>query len=392
MRSGAEIATTGGGTLRFAATSSFPMQLDIAAQQINRLGGEQSNTSIAIGTQAMLKAYRRLQPGIHPEIEVGRYLTEVAKFGAVPPLFGYLESIAADGTSTALAVLQGYVVNQGDAATVGVDGLKHDLDNWMVLADGEASMATPEARFFHYAEIIGQRTGELHTALAQPTDDPAFAPEPFTAADMTATLAAARETAQSAFAAIAARSTRSAVEEQLLARKKECLLALERLAKAPAGAVKTRVHGDYHLGQVLVAENDVVIVDFEGEPGRTSERRRAKDHPLRDVAGMLRSFAYVSATAYRSLEQRFPAVRPGASELAHNWRRHCESGFMKAYEKAAKRSPAWVKAAADRRRLLTFHLLTRALYEVVYEANNRPDWIDLPCHGVLEILDQRATP
>ena len=156
--------------------------------------------------------------------------------------------------------------------------------------------------------------------------------------------------------------------------------------------MKTRVHGDYHLGQILVAEDDVVIVDFEGEPGRPSEVRRAKDHPLRDVAGILRSFAYAAETAYRALEQRFPVVRPGAEEVAMNWRNTCESGFQRAYEKAAKKSVAWVKAAADRRRMLQFHLLSRALYEIVYEANNRPDWIDVPCRGVIEILDQRGTP
>jgi maltose alpha-D-glucosyltransferase/alpha-amylase len=261
----------------------------------------------------------------------------------------------------------------------------------MVVTDGEAAMATPEARFFHYARIIGRRTGELHSALAQASDDPAFAPEPFTEADMKAALTDAKELAKEAFAAIAARSTLTEAEKQLAARKKECLSLLERLAKPPQGAVRTRVHGDYHLGQILVAEDDIVIVDFEGEPGRSSDSRRAKDHPVRDVAGMLRSFAYVSETAYRSLELRFTEVKPAAAELARNWRQHCESGFMQEYEKAVRRSPAWIKTAVERRRLLTFHLLARALYEIVYEANNRPNWIDVPCRGVLEILDQRAS-
>jgi maltose alpha-D-glucosyltransferase/alpha-amylase len=208
---------------------------------------------------------------------------------------------------------------------------------------------------------------------------------------MKAELAAAKDLAQEAFAAVAARSHPTETEKLLTVRKKECLTALDRLAKTPRDGVRTRVHGDYHLGQVLVAEDDVVIVDFEGEPGRSFDLRRAKSHPLRDVAGMLRSFAYVSETAYKSLEQRFTEVKPSAATLALSWRQHCEKAFMQAYEKAVKRSPAWVKAAPERRRLLTFHLLTRALYEIVYEANNRPDWIDVPCRGVLEILDQRAS-
>jgi len=390
MRAGSEIPTGSGATLKFSATGSFPADIDIDPHNVGRIGGDQSNTSIGLGSKMMLKAYRRLQPGVHPEIEIGRYLTEVAGFGAIPPLYGYLESIAADGTPTALAVLQGFVVNQGDAATVGVDSLKQDLDNWMVLTDGEGAMVSPETRFFHYAEVIGQRTGELHTALAKATDDPSFAPEPLTAADMKAQLEAAKALADEAFAAIAARPRRTDIEEQLLGRKRECLALLGRLAKAPGDAVKTRVHGDYHLGQVLVAEDDVVIVDFEGEPGRTSGRRRAKDHPLRDVAGMLRSFAYVAETAYRALEQRFPEVKPGTTELVFSWRSNCEKAFLRAYEKAVKRSGAWIKTANERRRLLGFHLLARALYEIVYEANNRPEWIDLPCRGVLEILDQRG--
>ena len=391
MRDGGSVGTTEGGTIRFTATAAFPLSPSLGAQQVHRIPGEQSNTSVAIGNDMILKGYRLLQPGTHPEIEIGRYLTEVAKFPAVPPLLGYAESIAADGTPTALAILQGFVVNQGDAATVGIDGLAQDLDNWMVLTDGETSMVTPESRFYHYAEIIGQRTGELHAAFAA-SEDPAFTPEPYTAADAKAACDHAIELAEEAFAALEARRGRTEIEQLVLDRRKECTALLRKLAKAPRDAMKTRVHGDYHLGQILVAEDDVVIVDFEGEPGRPSEARRAKDHPLRDVAGILRSFAYAAETAYRALEQRFPVVRPGAEDVAMNWRKTCETGFQRAYEKAAKKSVTWVKTATERRRLLRFYLLSRALYEIVYEANNRPEWIDLPCRGVIEILDQRGTP
>ncbi len=179
-------------------------------------------------------------------------------------------------------------------------------------------------------------------------------------------------------------------EDALLGRKREAMALLRTLSRTPRGAVKTRVHGDLHLGQVLIAENDVVIVDFEGEPGRSSERRRMKDHPLRDVAGMLRSFAYAAETAYRSLEERFPEVAPNVADVAATWRYQCEAGFLSAYEEAAKHGKAWIKTRADRERLLTFHLLMRAFYEIVYEANNRPTWIDVPTRGALEILDAQA--
>ncbi len=390
MRRGAVIPTNEGAELHFLATESFPETTDVPPEKVARISGDQSNTSIGLGNQMVLKAYRQLQPGIHPEIEMGRYLTEKVHFKNTPPVFGTVESINKDGNSTALALLQGFVVNQGDAATVAIAGLKQDFDARMVLIEGEPPPTTAETHFLHFAEMIGRRTGELHAALAKPSDDPAFAPESLTTADMGVQLVAAVELADEAFAAISARAERSSVEDALLGRKRECMARLRKLAHAPRGAVKTRVHGDFHLGQVLVAEGDVVIVDFEGEPGRPSERRRMKDHPLRDVAGMLRSFAYAAETAHRSLQERFPEVAPSIVEVALNWRRQCEAGFLSAYEAAAAHSKAWIKTAAERERLLTFHLLTRALYEIVYEANNRPAWIDLPTRGALEILDAQA--
>ena len=208
---------------------------------------------------------------------------------------------------------------------------------------------------------------------------------------MSAQLKSALSFAESAFSAVAALPTRSDFEEEFIERKRECISQLRKLAKAPRGAVKTRVHGDYHLGQVLVVEDDVVIVDFEGEPGQGADSRRAKDHPLRDVSGMLRSFAYAAATATRSLGERFPEVGPETLSIAQAWREQCERSFLTAYAEATKGGPAWVAAEGDRNRLLSFQLLKRALYEIVYEANNRPDWIDLPCIGVIEILNDLAT-
>ena len=390
MRDGRMLPMSGGATLKFSATKSFPAHLEVVAERVNRIGGDQSNTSIGIDSTMVLKAYRHLQTGVHPEVEMGRYLTEVAGFANTPPVFGMLEKIDDAGSSTAFAVLQGFVVNQGDAATVAIAGLAHDLDMRMILADGEAPLAQPESRFLHYATMIGRRTGELHTALARPTENVDFAPERLSAADMAAQLNSALSYAENAFSALAALSTRTDIEEELIGRKKECISQLRKLAKVPRGAVKTRVHGDYHLGQVLVVEDDVIIVDFEGEPGQVANARRAKDHPLRDVAGMLRSFAYAAATATRSLGERFPEIGPETLNIAQAWREHCERSFLLAYTEATKDSRAWVGAEAGRSRMLSFQLLKRALYEIVYEANNRPDWIDLPCTGVIEILNDLA--
>jgi len=391
IRSGAELTATEGGRLRFSATTRFPAEIDPSEHRVQRLSADQSNTSIGIGNEMMLKAFRLLQPGIHPEIEMGRYLTEVADYKNTPPLLGVVEYVDPDDTATALAILQGFVVNQGDAASVALEDLKHELDMRLVLTDGDTPGLEPKSRFLHLAEQIGLRTGELHAALARETDDPAFAPEPLAAKDCEAQLAIAMQQAEQAFDLLKSAEHPTEIQVELLKRKRECLALLKKLAKAPRSASKMRVHGDYHLGQVLVAEDDVVIVDFEGEPGTSSDHRRKKDHPLRDVAGMLRSFAYIAETAPRSLAERFGEVSTDALEAAATWRRQCEDAFMAAYEGSAGKSRAWVRSAPDRRRLLRFHLLARALYEVNYEANNRPDWIDLPARGVLEILDSEKS-
>ncbi|HJW78274.1 MAG TPA: alpha-amylase, partial [Beijerinckiaceae bacterium] len=162
------------------------------------------------------------------------------------------------------------------------------------------------------------------------------------------------------------------------------------LVGEPAGAVKTRIHGDYHLGQVLIVGSDVMIVDFEGEPSRPADERRAKASPLRDLAGMLRSFAYASDTVAREMAQRFGEAAPRVAVATASWQRAVETAFLDAYEEAAKGSPARVEDGATRERLLRLHLLAKALYEIDYEANNRPDWIETPIRGVLSILSAGA--
>jgi maltose alpha-D-glucosyltransferase/alpha-amylase len=170
---------------------------------------------------------------------------------------------------------------------------------------------------------------------------------------------------------------------QLLGRKAECLALIESLAVEPVGAIKTRIHGDYHLGQVLVVKDDIVIIDFEGEPARPLSERRAKSTPLRDVASMLRSFAYAVATARRRMAGRLPELRAGLSKELIQF----SQIFVEAYMETVKGSPVWIEDVGTRRRLLLLHMLSKAFYEIDYEAGNRPDWIDIPIEGVLGLLD-----
>jgi maltose alpha-D-glucosyltransferase/alpha-amylase len=393
MQRGVEIPA-GEGTIRFSSTRAFDPTVEIDPADVRRLGAEQSNTSIVFGSRKVLKLYRRLQPGVHPELEVARFLTEVAGFENTPALLGAAEYIAPDGTPTALAVLQRFVRNQGDAWQWTLDLLRRELDVMAVSPEAEQ----PAEAFAPYAPIataLGRRTGELHRAFAIPTEDPAFAAEPLAPEDLATVAADARSQGERAFAAMgrlpatAPEGAREAAQ-LLMARRDECFAVIERLSQASAEAVKTRIHGDYHLGQVLIVQGDVMIVDFEGEPSRPAEERRAKGAPIRDVAGMLRSFAYAAETAARDVAQRFPEAGGRAHAAALAWMQLATQRFLDAYADAAQGSPIWIADAATRSRLLRLHLIAKALYEINYEAANRPDWIEIPVRGVLSILDEEG--
>ncbi|GEP02619.1 maltose alpha-D-glucosyltransferase [Methylobacterium oxalidis] len=394
MRAGREIPTETG-TLVFRATSAFDRDLPFEEGEVRRLSAEQSNTSIAIGAKMMLKLLRRLQPGMHPEIEVGRFLTETAQFANTPALLGTLEHVAPDGTRTALALLQSYVLNQGDAWTLMLEGLRRDFDTVVLAPESEAP--TPEEAFnahLRWAELLGRRTAEMHNAFAIETPDPAFAAEPFTAEDLDVLGRDARHQAERAFRGLSAMAERGLdagrpASAALAARRGEVEALVESLtAEAPRGAWKTRIHGDYHLGQVLASEGDLIIVDFEGEPSRPADERRAKSTPLRDVAGMLRSFAYGAETVTREIASRFADSEERARNASIAWRGMIDAAFLEGYETAVRESRAAVTDPETQARLLRLCLLTKALYEVDYEANNRPDWIEIPARGVLNILDE----
>jgi maltose alpha-D-glucosyltransferase / alpha-amylase len=394
MRAGAERPTDAGGCIRFAGTSALAAEPDVAVEEVRRLPTEQSNTSIIFGQSMILKLYRRLQPGIHPEIEVGRFLTEVAGFKNTPALLGYVEHVAASGPKTALVVLQQFVRNQGDAWSFTLDTLRRELDTLALVPEDTApALQDVFATYLRYAEILGQRTAELHLAFATPTDDPAFRAEALTEKDIDHAASDAKAMARRAFEAVKRLRSEphgAAVSlEALAARQDACLALVDRLARTPSSGVKTRVHGDYHLGQVLIAQDDVMIVDFEGEPSRRSAERRAKSSPLRDVAGMLRSFAYAAETAARDVAQRF--AESEAARVAHaaeEWRALAAATFLRAYEAAAQGSAIWIEDDAERGRLLLLHVLGKALYEINYEADNRPDWIEIPVRAVLAMLDR----
>ncbi|HET7588520.1 MAG TPA: maltose alpha-D-glucosyltransferase [Gammaproteobacteria bacterium] len=374
-------------TERLAAIDAGP------ESAISRLGADQSNSSIRIGDAMMLKLYRKLTAGAHPEMEVGRFLTRVG-FGNTPPLLGTVERVDADGTTTALAVLQGFVENQGDGFRETVEHLERRLEEQALAAPADDESDAPSLHdfFVNLIGTLGRRTAELHHALATDTGDPAFDPEPVRAADIRAWRTAARKQANQAFATLKrVRKNLSeparAMVDALAERKAECLAVIDSLSAGSYDAAKTRIHGDYHLGQVLVAQNDWVILDFEGEPAKTLAERRGKYSPLRDVAGLLRSLDYAAWTALGKLDRE--AKPPGEMVVgfAREWRDAAAQSFLTAYHEAILGARSWPDDAVAARRWLDLFMLEKACYEIVYEANNRPDWVPIPVRGVMEVLD-----
>jgi maltose alpha-D-glucosyltransferase/alpha-amylase len=389
IRDGLEVESVNGGRLVFRATAGAPADPGYGPGDVRRLSGEQSNTSIQIGEEMVLKIYRRLQSGIHPELEVGRFLTEVAGFRNTPATFGTIEYVDPEGRQVALGILQRFVRNQGDAWRLTLESLSRELDTLVFAPPDSDGLGEAAAPYLRYAATLGRRTGEMHLAFATATDDPAFAAEPMTEADVEAAAADARAQAERAFAALAGLGETAALSgpvQDLLGRRDLCFSEIERLAAPPVGALKTRIHGDFHLGQVLIVQDDVMIVDFEGEPSRPAEERRLKVSPLRDVAGMLRSFAYAAENGARDVAARLPETAPRVAELASEWLQLVEAEYLRSYEEAVGGSPVWVSDDSSRQALLRLFLLSKALYEVNYEANNRPDWIETPVRGVLSLL------
>jgi maltose alpha-D-glucosyltransferase/alpha-amylase len=379
----------GGGTIRFSATGAFAALAAGAGEHgIHPPGTQGSNTTVRLGERLFLKAYRHLRAGLNPELEMGRFLTESAYFRNAVPLAGAIEYAPAEGMGMTLALLQGYVENQGD-------GWSYTLDYLERFLDGHRTAPEPVAAEVHggYAALmhtLGQRTAELHRALATPSGDPAFDPEPIEHGDLIAWTRQVHAEARQTFELLAHRRGALAAEAQveadaLLAHGAELLRRIEAGVPARVSSHKTRYHGDYHLGQVLIARNDFVIIDFEGEPERPLAERRAKHSPLKDVAGMLRSFNYVAYTALMRVTTERPADLAALEPHARQWEQTARRAFLEAYASTAAEAglyPSWDEMQG----LLGLLVLEKALYELRYELTSRPEWVRIPLLGLRELV------
>jgi maltose alpha-D-glucosyltransferase/alpha-amylase len=387
-----------GGEIRFRKAAGFAKAPRPERLVLRRLGPEQSNSSVFFEDYAMLKLYRRLQPGPHPEIEMARFLGERAGFANTPRLLATIElKLSAKETAGehALGVLFRNVRNQGDGWTQALNYLSRYLDDALVAGGaGSSDLGDPDHFFLALARQLGIRTGEMHRALCEfGGDDPAFAPEPITPEDVALWRAGLESDAKAMLDTLARAagelSERARPLASTLLGARERLFALTaRLIADGVEADKTRYHGDFHLGQVLVVQNDFFVIDFEGEPARPLAARRRKSSPLRDVAAMIRSFDYAVAAAVRQLAEARPAAEPRMWQLAEAWRQRAVDGLRAAYRKTMRGTRAYPPNKRQARELLQFFMLEKAVYEVSYELANRPGWVDIPLRGVLSLLER----
>jgi maltose alpha-D-glucosyltransferase/alpha-amylase len=384
-----------GGEIRCRKTPSFDQSPLPERFVVRRASTEQSNSSVFFEEYGMLKLYRRLQPGAHPEVEMSRFLVERAGFANTPPLLATLE-IALDGENRAeehaLGVLFGFIRNQGDGWTQALNYLTRYLDDALSTGEDPSNLADPDVFFLMLARQLGIRTAEMHRALAEhASDDPDFAPEPISREDIAEWRDALAAAAAHMLSGLErGRSSLPAATQDLadrvLERRDALFERIPRLIPDTLEAQKTRYHGDFHLGQVIVVQNDFFIIDFEGEPARPVAARRRKGPPLRDVAGMIRSFDYAAVAAVRQLAEARPAAEPRMTELAEAWRQRAVDGFRAAYRKTMRGCAAYPASKKQAREMTAFFMLEKAVYEVSYELANRPGWVDIPLKGILGIL------
>jgi maltose alpha-D-glucosyltransferase/alpha-amylase len=380
------------GVIRFTPTCSYEALAgeSIADLAVHPVAIQGSNTAVLLGERLFLKGYRHLQIGINPELEIGRYLTESGNFPHLASVAGAVEYEAAGGSCMTLALLQGQVENQGDFWRYTLDYLSRFIEECRISVTPCTTQTPVHAAYLSLIKTLGQRTGELHNALNATTDNAAFNPEPVSDADVSAWVAHVQAEAVTTMDQLENRlvgfaEKQKEVAQSLLMQRGAIADRLQQCITGPVNTVKTRYHGDYHLGQVLLTGNDFVIIDFEGEPARPLAERRSKHSPLRDVAGMLLSFNYAAYTAFAKEVTELPEVAAKLESLLRDWEAEVGRVFIAAYADTVPDS-GLIDAPTPLRGLLDLFLLEKLLYEVRYELDNRPDWVVIPLRGILEIM------
>ncbi|MFW6074051.1 MAG: putative maltokinase, partial [Chloroflexota bacterium] len=404
------------GRIRGVPNRRFRELRKVPAEQLQPTVGqaEQSNSSIIFDEEFILKIFRRVDEGENPDLEIGRFLTESTNFSAIAPVAGSI-AYERNGRTSTLGILQGFVPNEGDAWAYTLDVLGSYIEENLAMTSQDRALGTPGVHaldlidddlpedvydvvgpYIDDAIKLGQRTAEMHLALASGTGA-AFRPEEFSMLGQRALYQSMRSQSGRVFQtlrrAISGLPEIAREEAQwVLSRQSEVQERFRALTDHRIDAMNTRTHGDYHLGQVLFTGRDFVIIDFEGEPARPLGERRLKRSPLRDVAGMIRSFDYA---AHANLYDRGAGapVREDDMEvverLVQQWNFWVSVAYLKGYFERAEGAKYLPTERDDLRILLEAFILEKAVYELGYELNNRPGWVRIPTRGIAQLLEER---
>jgi maltose alpha-D-glucosyltransferase / alpha-amylase len=403
------------GEIHAACTDAFHLfcRASAGVLQPKPIKAEQSNSSIIYGDRVILKFFRRAVEGENPDLEIGRFLTEKKDFPHIPAVAGWIDYKGKDDRQMCLGILQAFVPNVGDAWQFTLKALssywkesgrysagslgpvsQHDRP----VAAYRQKLPTPIldsiSPYLDAVGLLGKRTAELHLALASESTDPAFAPEPYTAHFQRAFKETLHTLTERNLALLGAKLNELPPElrdkaKNLTARQGEILRRYDSVLGSPIQAMRTRIHGDYHLGQVLYTGSDFVIIDFEGEPARPISERRVKRSPLQDVAGMLRSFHY--AAFYFQIAPLDGMTASGMDnddvrKWAEGWYASVTDRFLSAYFGNVGEACFIPPSRDELWTLLQLHLLEKAVYELGYELNNRPAWLAIPLEGISQLL------
>ena len=368
---------------------------------------DHSNSSILYDKRFIMKLFRRIEPGPHPDLEIGEFLAS-RDFSRVPPLGGALSYVRDGEEPMLLAMLQLYIYNQGNGWQVTIEELGRYFERAATLpplraadesvdsaASGEWRTPPPDVAealgtYLTLAEVLGRRTGELHVRLADAAGHQAFQPEPCTAVDLDSEAEAMRRHADGQLALLERSierldERRKELARSLLLRREELLRPFDDMQRVASAGCRIRCHGDYHLGQVLVTEGDIMIIDFEGEPSRPLADRRALSSPLRDVAGMLRSMSYAVLSALGAATLTRPEDVERLAPWAQLWETWVGRAYLQAYVSATNQATFLPAAGESFDVMLSAFLHDKALYQLGYELNHRPDWVHIPLAGLLRM-------
>ncbi|HUF24450.1 MAG TPA: maltose alpha-D-glucosyltransferase [Vicinamibacterales bacterium] len=395
------------GSVQGEAAEALPGLMEGVDLTPRHLTSDQSNTALVFGETLFLKLYRRYEAGENPDLEIVRHLA-AAGFRNIAPYAGSLLYRSPDQPQGAVAMLQGFVANEINGWEHAVDELQRFFDRVHTVVQApdphRAAGPTPPAAitdaigtYFAAAKRLGTRTGEMHAALAAASGNPAFEPEPLTAERLERMAASMRALVEAALQAIGARrgslpAHLAPLAGEFLGRRDRLLTEFDELAALAPQASVTRVHGDFHLGQLLWSRGDCIFLDFEGEPARPLAERREKQSPLKDVAGMMRSFSYASHAALYAWSQSRPHDFDRLEPWARVWAHWASTAFLDAWRQAVGAASFAPKDAATFDRLLRVFLLEKACYEIQYEINNRPEWVRIPLVGVLALAKDNGQP